>query len=76
MIRPGEGPGNQHMANKQAEGFYAVEWGGQLTIIPATSAQHAEILAERRFGAFNGPYFARPATEEDMAWYKAMGGKV
>lgn len=55
--------------------FY-VETGIGCALIKASSIDQAEKKVISEVGTYNGVQRIRVATEEDIAWVKAMGGLV
>lgn len=55
--------------------FY-VSTGLGCTLIKAKDAEQAERLALREVGTYNGVQSVQEATEDDIAWVRAMRGGV
>jgi len=55
---------------------YYVDCGMGCTLINASDSDKAEAFAQSLFGLLNGPYWVREATDEDLAWVEAMGGRI
>lgn len=61
--------------------LWAATFSGWIMIVKADRRRDAQRIANRSVDSFGGipgvdiPY-VRPATEEDVDWYRAMGGTV
>ncbi len=53
---------------------YRVSFGHQMGLVEAIDPDDAEQYIERKAGRINGPFVAEPATGNDVAWFKNMGG--
>lgn len=53
---------------------YYVTTGLGATIVYADDTETARAIALRRAGEYAGVQSVRPATAEDIAWVRAMGG--
>ena len=56
--------------------FYTVSFSGNMSIVEARDEDRAKAIIRRRYGTENDPYIAEEATEEDIAWFKGMGGYI
>ena len=54
---------------------YYVDVNGGVAIVKATSTKRAEQFSNSYFGTLN-VMLLRLATEEEIDWYKAMGGVI
>lgn len=61
---------------KYMKKLYTYENSRGLTLIAAMNDEDAKILALRDSGPGDAPRNIREATEDDIAWVKAMGGRV
>ena len=60
-----------------AKGFWRVDRGnGNGFIVRAQRRESARAYAKREFGNDGGPYRVNKATDADLEWYEAMGGRI
>jgi len=53
-----------------------VEFNHNMLVVEAKNITRAVHYATKEFGAYQAPYLGQKATEEDIAWFEAMGGKI
>jgi hypothetical protein len=56
--------------------FVKVEFSHSMLVVDSKSIVAAVHYATKEYGVSQAPYLGQRATEEDIEWFKAMGGKI
>ena len=66
---------NDTIGRREQKAF-AVEFGGGITIVRAKTIAKARRWADDELGRMNGPYSVAEATQDQVNWVTAMGGRI